>query len=82
MIRGCDKPGVMLSGIFPRRFNQSTNELKKAIQENRFGTITMADAYVKWWRDQDYYDSAAWRGTWKLDGAGEKCSGGNAHYCA
>ena len=30
----------------------------------------MADAYVKWWRDQDYYDSAAWRGTWKLDGGG------------
>ena len=70
MIRGCDKSGVMLSGIFPRRFNQSTNELKKAIQENRFGKIAMADAYVKWWRDQDYYDSAAWRGTWKLDGGG------------
>ena len=30
----------------------------------------MADAYIKWWRDQEYYDSGAWRGTWKLDGGG------------
>ena len=30
----------------------------------------MADAYVKWWRSQDYYDSGAWRGTWALDGGG------------
>ena len=70
MIRSCDKAGVMLSGIFPRRFNSSTKELKKAIMQNRFGTITMADAYIKWWRNQDYYDSALWRGTWKLDGGG------------
>jgi len=30
----------------------------------------MADAYVKWWRSQAYYDSGAWRGTWALDGGG------------
>ena len=47
MINECDKSGVLLSGTFPRRFNQSTKKLNKASQENRFGTITMADAYVK-----------------------------------
>ena len=30
----------------------------------------MGDAYVKWYRTQEYYDSGAWRGTWKLDGGG------------
>jgi predicted dehydrogenase len=25
---------------------------------------------VKWYRDQAYYDSAGWRGTWALDGGG------------
>ena len=25
---------------------------------------------MKWFRDQAYYDSAAWRGTWDLDGGG------------
>jgi predicted dehydrogenase len=31
----------------------------------------VGDAYVKWFRTQQYYDSGAWRGTWKLDGGGE-----------
>jgi len=30
----------------------------------------MGDAYVKWYRSQEYYDSGEWRGTWKLDGGG------------
>jgi predicted dehydrogenase len=30
----------------------------------------MGDAYVKWYRTQQYYDSGAWRGTWELDGGG------------
>ena len=30
----------------------------------------MGDAYVKWFRTQEYYDSGAWRGTWALDGGG------------
>ena len=34
------------------------------------GRITSAVATVPWWRGQDYYDSAQWRGTWALDGGG------------
>ncbi|WP_442914300.1 hypothetical protein [Kribbella sp. NBC_01245] len=25
---------------------------------------------MAWWRSDEYYDSAAWRGTWALDGGG------------
>ncbi len=70
MIDVCDRHGVMLAGIFPRRFNEATHLLKCEIDAGRFGTINMADAYVKWWRTQAYYDSGAWRGTWALDGGG------------
>ncbi|MGI9425026.1 MAG: Gfo/Idh/MocA family protein [Hyphomicrobiaceae bacterium] len=70
MIAACAEAGVMLAGIFPRRFNRSTELLKEAVDDGRFGTIVMADAYIKWWRTQDYYDSGAWRGTWALDGGG------------
>lgn len=70
MIDECDRAGVMLAGIFPRRFNPSTHLLREAVRDGRFGRIAMADAYVKWWRSQDYYDSGAWRGTWALDGGG------------
>ena len=34
------------------------------------GKITLADAYIKWYRTQEYYDSGDWRGTWMLDGGG------------
>jgi len=70
MIRECDRAGVKLSTIFPSRFHQSSVELKKAVDRGRFGRLTVAEAYVKWYRTQQYYDSGAWRGTWELDGGG------------
>ena len=70
MIEACERAGVMLAGIFPRRFNPATQLLKGAVAAGRFGRINFADAYVKWWRTQGYYDSGAWRGTWALDGGG------------
>ncbi len=70
MIRVCEENKVLLAGVFPRRFHKSTLEFKKAVDQGRFGKITLADAYIKWYRTQEYYDSGAWRGTWKLDGGG------------
>jgi predicted dehydrogenase len=70
LIAECRKQRVKLSTIFPSRFHDSSNELKRAVAENRFGRLTLGDAYVKWYRSQQYYDSGAWRGTWDLDGGG------------
>ncbi len=70
LIAACEKAKVRLGTIFPSRFHESSKTLKQAVEQNRFGRITLADAYVKWFRTQQYYDSGAWRGTWKLDGGG------------
>lgn len=70
MIEACEKAGVKLATIFPSRFHQSSQLMKQAIESGRFGTLALGDAYVKWFRTQEYYDSGAWRGTWKLDGGG------------
>jgi predicted dehydrogenase len=70
IIKECDKAGVVLSTIFPSRFHRSSQLLKKAIDSGRFGRVTLGDAYVKWFRTQEYYDSGKWRGTWELDGGG------------
>ena len=70
MIRACDENRVMLAGIFPRRFNEATTVFKRAVDSGRLGKITLADAYIKWYRTQEYYDSGDWRGTWLLDGGG------------
>jgi predicted dehydrogenase len=70
MIEICDEAGVMLSGIFPRRFNDSTHIFKEALDGGRLGKVVLCDTAIKWWRTQEYYDSGAWRGTWDLDGGG------------
>lgn len=70
LTEACAKAGVTLAGILPRRFGGGAQALKAAIEAGRFGQITLAGALIPWWRTQAYYDSAAWRGTFKLDGGG------------
>ena len=70
IIEACEQAGVKLSAIFPSRFHASARLLKQAVDGERFGRLTLGDAYVKWYRTQQYYDSGAWRGTWALDGGG------------
>lgn len=70
IITACQKAGVKLSVTLQSRYHESSQLMKKAVDDKRFGTLTMGDAYVKWYRTQEYYDSGAWRGTWQLDGGG------------
>lgn len=70
IIDACRRNNVVLSTIFPSRFHAASLTLKQAIEAGKFGTLTLGDAYVKWFRTQEYYDSGQWRGTWKLDGGG------------
>ena len=70
LIEACRAGGVLLATVFPSRFHRSSIELKRAVDAGRFGRLTLADASVKWYRTQAYYDSGAWRGTWELDGGG------------
>jgi len=62
--------GVLLATIFPSRYHAASGIIKKAITQGRLGTIVLADAQIKWYRSQHYYDSGQWRGTWELDGGG------------
>jgi UDP-N-acetyl-2-amino-2-deoxyglucuronate dehydrogenase len=70
IIRECERSHVQLATIFQSRFHETAATLKHAIDAGRFGRLTMGDAYVKWFRSQEYYDSRPWRGTWALDGGG------------
>jgi len=70
MIAACEKAGVKLGVIFQSRFNRDVKRIKEAMDKGDFGKLAMGDAYVKWFRTQEYYDSAAWRGTWDKEGGG------------
>lgn len=70
LISAAAASGKTLAAILNRRFTPALAEFKTACVQGRFGKITSASCYIKWFRDQAYYDSAAWRGTWALDGGG------------
>jgi predicted dehydrogenase len=62
--------GVRLCAIFPMRFDPAAALIKHAVDQGRFGRLTLGDCYNKWWRSEQYFETAKWRGTWKLDGGG------------
>lgn len=68
MVKACDKAGVHLFVVKQNRRNATLQLLKQAIDAGRFGRIYMVQVNVFWTRPQEYYDSAAWRGTWEFDG--------------
>jgi predicted dehydrogenase len=70
MIAAAAINGKTLAAVLNRRFHPAMEHFKAAAMRGRFGKITSASCYVKWWRTQEYYDSAGWRGTWALDGGG------------
>ena len=70
MMDAAKQNGVTLAAVLNRRFHPGMDAFKQAADSGRFGKLTSASAYVKWYRDQAYYDSAGWRGTWALDGGG------------
>lgn len=70
IIEACSENSVQLGVFFQARFDEATCLAKEAIIGGRLGKILFASCQMRWYRDQAYYDSAAWRGTWALDGGG------------
>ena len=68
MVEACDEAGVRLFVVKQNRRNATLQLLKRAVDQGRFGRIYMVNLNVFWSRPQEYYDSAAWRGTWEFDG--------------
>lgn len=70
IIAACDRHRVKLCTIFPSRFGDANRALKAAIDQGRFGRLTLGETTCKWWRPQSYYDEGGWKGTQALDGGG------------
>lgn len=68
MIQACEKAGVKLACIFQNRYSPDYQQLYEAVKQGVFGKPVLGNAYVKWFRDQQYYDANDWRGTIKGDG--------------
>lgn len=70
IVLAAERARVKLTTVFMTRFADTIQYIKAALEKGYLGRIIQGDAFVKWFRSQDYYDSAKWRGTWQLDGGG------------
>src|SRR5688572_11470326 len=70
MIAASKKAGKMLGVDFQERYTPATQQIKYAIDSGLLGKPILAEARLKWFRNQEYYDQGGWRGTWKMDGGG------------
>lgn len=60
--------GVALTVISQHRFDPGLVELRRLLDDGALGRLVIGEASTKWYRTQAYYDSAAWRGTYAMDG--------------
>ncbi|HEY2521830.1 MAG TPA: Gfo/Idh/MocA family oxidoreductase [Streptosporangiaceae bacterium] len=68
LIAAAEAAGVAVTVISQHRFDPGLVELRRLIDRGALGRLLLGQASTKWWRGQDYYDSADWRGTWAMDG--------------
>jgi predicted dehydrogenase len=62
--------GRKVGCVFQNRATPLMTAVKKAIQLGQLGRLITGSFHVKWYRNQEYYDSGGWRGTWAMDGGG------------
>lgn len=68
MIKCANDNDVKLCVSHQNRFNKPIQQLRSAIENDRFGRLISGTARILWNRNMSYYEQAPWRGTWKLDG--------------
>jgi len=67
LIDTCEREGVTLAVVLQNRFNPPMRELRALVDSGRLGSLYLANATVRWYRPQEYYEDG-WHGTWAMDG--------------
>ena len=69
MIEVARDGGILLGVVSQHRFDESSRFLAAAVAAGRLGTLLQIDAYVKWYRTDEYYARPE-KGTWATEGGG------------
>lgn len=70
MIRAARENNVTLGTVCQRRFYTPVRRVRSAIDEGKIGNPILGTVNMLGWRDEAYYRSDPWRGTWKGEGGG------------
>jgi UDP-N-acetyl-2-amino-2-deoxyglucuronate dehydrogenase len=60
--------GVHVFAVCQNRHNLAVTRVLRGIAQGELGRVRVAAVRVRWCRPQRYYDLAAWRGTFAMDG--------------
>ena len=69
MIDSAHAAGIVLGVVSQHRFDRASLFLSAAIRAGRLGKLLQCDAYVKWWRSDEYYARPV-KGSWATEGGG------------
>ncbi|NJN26123.1 MAG: Gfo/Idh/MocA family oxidoreductase [Cyclobacteriaceae bacterium] len=70
MIRTAKIHGKKLGVISQRRFYRPVQRVQEAVAAGKIGKPSLAMVTMLGWRDEKYYNSDPWRGTWQNEGGG------------
>lgn len=70
MIEAARRSGRQLSVVSQRRFYEPCLRIRRAIDAGKIGTPALGMVMMLGWRDEPYYRSDPWRGTWAGEGGG------------
>lgn len=70
IIEAGDRNGVTIGTMVQRRFYRPCMRIHDAIEDGKIGKPVLGMVNMFGWRDQAYYQSDAWRGTWTGEGGG------------
>jgi predicted dehydrogenase len=66
--------GRIFSGVFQLRFGRGARQVRMLLDEGKFGRLHLGIAETLWFRDDEYYSSVPWRGTWEEEAGGATVS--------
>ena len=70
MIAAAQAARRLLGVVSQRRWYPSAQRIRQAIDAGALGQPSLAQVTMLGWRDEAYYKSDPWRGTWALEGGG------------
>lgn len=70
MVDTARRHGCLLGAMLQMRTEKHYRIARKAVEEGVVGNLIRAQMLATWCRNQTYYQSASWRGTWAGEGGG------------
>lgn len=70
MLEAAKRNNRHLGVISQRRFYAPSQRIREAIDTGKIGKPVLGTVQMLGWRDENYYKSDAWRGTWADEGGG------------